>query len=109
MSPRPTSAAGRRLLARIHAIGPFTEGSLTVTVRRCGRPPCRCASDGPVHPTALLTWKEDQTTHSLYVPVALRAEVATWVAEGQRLKQLMHEMSAAQREFLRERRRPRPR
>jgi hypothetical protein len=47
-----------------------------------------------------LTWKEEGTTRTLHVPIALREEVATWVAEGKRLKELSHEMAAAQRAFL---------
>lgn len=97
---RATSAAGRRLLARLRTIGPFLEGSLTVTTKRCGRATCRCAVEGPIHETALLTWKESGTTQTLYVPVALRPEVAGWVDEAKRLKALVHEMSAAQRAFL---------
>jgi hypothetical protein len=47
-----------------------------------------------------LTWKEQQKTCTLYIPIALREEVAAWVAESQRLKALIHAMSAAQRAFL---------
>jgi hypothetical protein len=98
--PRDTSPAGQRILARLRTLGPFLEGSLTVSTKRCGRPTCRCATEGPRHETALLTWKEDGTTRTLHIPIALRAEVATWVAEAQRLKQLRHAMSVAQRAFL---------
>jgi hypothetical protein len=48
----------------------------------------------------LLTWKEEGTTRTLHVPIALRQEVATWVDEAKRLKQLSREMSVAQRAFL---------
>lgn len=96
----PTSPAGRRLLGRLRTIGPFLEGSLTLTTKRCGRPTCRCVAEGPIHETALLTWKEEGTTRTLHVPRALRAEVAAWVEEAKRLKALIHEMSAAQRAFL---------
>jgi hypothetical protein len=95
-----TSAAGHRLLAHLRTIGPFLEGSLTISTKRCGRPTCRCANEGPIHETALLTWKEQQKTCTLHIPIALREEVAAWVAECQRLKALIHAMSAAQRAFL---------
>ena len=95
-----TSSAGQRLLARLRTIGPFLEGSLTISTKRCGRPTCRCATEGPLHETALLTWKEQQKTCTLHIPIALREEVAAWVAECQRLKALIHTMSAAQRAFL---------
>ncbi len=95
-----TNAAGERILARIRAIGPFLEGSLTITTKRCGNPTCRCAEAGPIHEAALLTWKEAGRTRTLHVPIALRETVAAWVAEGKRLKALSHEMTAAQRAFL---------
>ncbi len=95
-----TSPAGRRILARLRTLGPFLEGSLTVSTKRCGRPTCRCATAGPLHETALLTWKEAQKTHTLYIPIAWRETVAAWVEEGKRLKALSHAMSVAQRQFL---------
>jgi hypothetical protein len=104
-----TSPVGRRILARLRTLKPFVEGSLTVTTKRCGRPTCRCATTGPLHPTALLTWKEEQTTRTLYIPVAWRDTVAAWVEEGKRLKDLSHAMSVAQRQFLLAQRRRRPR
>jgi len=104
-----TNAAGRRILARLRAIGPFLEGSLTITTKRCGKPTCRCADAGPIHEAAVLTWKEAGTTRTLHVPIALRDEVAAWVAEGKRLKQLSHEMTVAQRAFLVAQRRQRGR
>ena len=100
----PTTPAGRRVLARIRGIRPFLEGSLTITAKRCGRATCRCATAGPLHEVALLTWKEGTRTRTLHVPRALRQEVAAWVAEAKRLKQLIHAMSAAQRTCLRARR-----
>ncbi|MGH7751208.1 MAG: DUF6788 family protein [Gemmatimonadales bacterium] len=98
--PLPTTPAGRRVLARIRAIRPFLEGSLTITTKRCGNPRCRCAEAGPIHETALLTWKERTKTCTLHVPLTLRAEVTAWVDEAKRLKQLIHAMSEAQRTYL---------
>lgn len=95
-----TNSAGQRILTRLRTIGPFLEGSLTITTKRCGRPTCRCAEAGPLHEAAVLTWKEAGTTRTLHVPRALRDEVAAWVAEGKRLKALSHAMTRAQRAFL---------
>ena len=106
-APSRTSAAGQRVLARLRAIGPFLEGSLTIATKRCGKPTCRCLEAGPIHEAAVLTWKEAGTTRTLHVPIALRAEVAAWVDEGKRLKQLCHAMAVAQRAFLIAQRRPR--
>ena len=98
--PLRTSPAGQRVLARLRAIRPFLEGSMTLTTKRCGRPTCRCAGEGPLHETALLTWKDEGTTRTLHVPVRLREEVTAWVEEAKRLKQLMHAMSEVQLAFL---------
>jgi hypothetical protein len=95
-----TSAAGQRVLARLRTVGPFLEGSLTITTKRCGKPACRCLEAGPLHEAAVLTWKEEGTTRTLHVPIALRETVAAWVEESKRLKQLSREMSVAQRAFL---------
>jgi hypothetical protein len=56
--------------------------------------------EGPLHEVALLTWKEEKRTRTLYVPIELRQEVAKWVQEGKLLKRLVAEVSEAQREFL---------
>jgi hypothetical protein len=104
-----TNSAGQRILTRLRTIGPFLEGSLTITTKRCGKPTCRCVEAGPIHEAAVLTWKEEGTTHTLHVPRPLRDEVAAWVAEGRRLKELSHEMTLAQRAFLIAQRRQRDR
>jgi hypothetical protein len=95
-----TNAQGRQVLERIARIGPFLPASLTITRTRCGNSRCRCAKEGPLHETALLTWKEGRTTHTLYVPRNLRREVAQWISEWKKLKRLIERMGAAQRQFL---------
>ncbi len=102
--PKETNKTGKTVLEHIRKIKPFLQGSLTETVKRCGNPQCRCATEGPIHPVLLLTWKEGKKTKSLYVPPRLKNEVIAWIDEGKKLRQLMTEMSAAQREFLTEKR-----
>ena len=104
-----TNAAGQRVLARLRAIEPFLEGSLTITTKRCGKPTCRCVAAGPIHDAAVLTWKEAGTTRTLHVPIALREVVGAWVTEGKRLRKLSHAMAVAQRAFLIAQRRERAR
>jgi hypothetical protein len=99
MKPQ-TSPAGKDILSQIRRIGPFVEASLTVTRKRCGRPQCRCRQEGPIHETALLTWKEKKVTHTLYVPVELREEVQKWVDNWKQLRRLIGQMSQVQRAFL---------
>jgi hypothetical protein len=99
-----TTARGREILALLRKAGPLMDGSFTLTRKKCGNPNCRCQTEGPIHPTALLTWKEGRTTHTLYVPVEDREEVARWVEEGKRIKGLIREISEEQRRLLRQRR-----
>ena len=98
--PLMTNERGKMALERLRKIKPFVQASLTITRKRCGNPRCRCAQEGPLHEVALLTWKEEKRTHTLYVPMSLRQEVETWVQEGKLLKRLVAEVSQAQREFL---------
>ena len=102
--PIETNIAGRTILEQIWKIKPFLQGSLTETVKCCGNPKCRCAKEGPIHPVLLLTWKEGKKTKSLYIPPRLKQEVITWLNEGKKLRQLIGEMSQAQRTFLTEKR-----
>jgi len=95
-----TNERGKIALESLRKIKPFIQASLTVTKKRCGNPKCRCAEEGPLHEVALLTWKEENRTRTLYVPVELRQEVEKWVQEGKLLKRLVAEVSQAQREFL---------
>jgi len=95
-----TNERGRRALGRLRKIRPFVQASLSITKKRCGNPRCRCAQEGPLHEVALLTWKEEKRTHTLYVPRRLRKEVRAWVQEGKLVKRLIAEVSLAQREFL---------
>ena len=102
-----TTKKGERILARTRKIGPLVEGSFTITGKRCGNPRCRCAREGPIHETALLTWKEGGRTRTLYVPREARKEVAQWVKESKKLKGLLKELSEEQRKLLGKRRRKR--
>ena len=95
-NPTHTSPQGLRILKQIRALGPFVQASFTITKKRCGNPRCRCASEGPIHQSALLTWKEKQKTVSVSVPIELRDEVKAWADEGKRLKRLITAMSKQQ-------------
>lgn len=95
-----TSPQSLRILKQIRALGPFIQASFTITKKRCGRPTCRCASEGPIHESALLTWKEKGTTKTVSIPKELRAEVKAWADEGKRLKRLITDMSRAQLSYL---------
>lgn len=80
-------------LKQLVPAGPLLAASLSLVQKRCGQPSCRCHHDGPLHTAHHLTLKEDGTTRTVYVPQDLLQEVQAWVAEYQRLKGLMAEIS----------------
>lgn len=83
----------RGLVRAISELGDFRPGSITGTVRRCGKPTCHCARpDDPGHgPNLRLTYKVHgkTITEALPTPVAVRkAELE--VAEFRKFQQLSH-------------------
>ncbi len=95
-----TSKHGKQLLKRLSTMGPFLQASLVVRNKRCGRQDCRCAKEGPIHPTANVTWKEHGKTRTLHVPQELIEEVAQWVETWKNLRELIDKMSQEQRNHL---------
>ena len=102
-----TNERGMNALERLRKIKPFVQGSFSFTKKRCGNPRCRCAQEGPIHEVCLLTWKEQNRTRTVYIPIELRQEVDRWAQEGKLLKRLVAEMSQAQRELLTEKKKSR--
>jgi hypothetical protein len=73
------------LLEQVATIGHFRSGSVTVLVRPCGKPGCRCSEPGdPGHgPNLRLTYKANGKTHSESLPTAasirrVRREIAAF-------------------------------
>src|SRR5437762_8135514 len=82
-----------RRLRQLTPAGPLLAASLALVHKRCGQPSCRCHHGGPRHPAHHLTLKAQGKTRTVYVPQDLLQEVQAWVAEYQRLKALMAEIS----------------
>jgi hypothetical protein len=72
---------------------PVLAASLALVNKRCGQPSCSCHHGGPLHQAHHLSFKEGGKTRTVYVPKDLVAEVQSWVAEYQRLKRLLGEVS----------------
>jgi hypothetical protein len=72
---------------------PVLAASLALVNKRCGQPSCACHHGGPLHQAHHLSFKEAGKTRTVYVPKDLVAEVQTWVAEYQRLKRVLAEIS----------------
>lgn len=92
-----TSLQLRQLLL---TLGPWLEGTLVATTRRCGKRTCRCHR-GAGHPVLYVTWKENGQTVSLYVPRAREDEVRAWVDNYRKLKALIRQVSVVQRQLVR--------
>src|SRR6266849_7818122 len=79
-------------LKKLATSSPVLAASFGTYSHRCGRPSCRCHHGGPLPTGQHLTFKENGTTRSVYVPKELLAEVRTGLAEPKRLKTLLHEI-----------------
>jgi hypothetical protein len=94
--PEHPTQIRRRLdhrLKQLTPAGPLLAASLALVQKRCGQPSCRCHRGGPLHTAHHLTLKAQGKTRTVYVPQDLLGEVQAWVAEYQRLKRLMREVS----------------
>jgi hypothetical protein len=80
-------------LKQLAAGKPVLAASLALVNKRCGQPSCRCHHGGPLHQAHHLSFKTRGKTRTVYVPKDLVREVQSWVAEYQRLKRLMNEVS----------------
>jgi hypothetical protein len=80
-------------LKQLTPTGPVLAASLAAVNKRCGQPSCACHHGGPLHQAHHLTLKERGKTRTVYVPQDLLDEVRQWVAEHQRLKTLLKEVS----------------
>ena len=91
------------LLRQIQNLGPWIEGTLVATTRKCGKDNCACHRQGPKHPVLFVTWKEAGKTVSLYIPRHLEAEVKQWTENYKRLKVLIRQISEVQKQMVRRR------
>ncbi len=99
---RPHLQAKRlSLLRQIQNLGPWIEGTLVITARKCGKDNCACHHQGPKHPVLFVTWKEAGKTRSLYIPRQLEAEVKQWTENYRRLKELIRQISGVQKQMVR--------
>jgi hypothetical protein len=79
-------------LKKLATSSPILAASFGTYTHRCGRLSCRCHRGGPLHTGQHLTFKEGGKTRSVYVPKDLLPEVRAWLAEHQRLKNLLREI-----------------
>jgi len=89
------------LLRQLQNLGPWIEGTLVATTRKCGKEGCACHHNGPKHPVLFLTWKEAGKTISLYIPRQLESAVKEWAQNYKKLKALIRQVSEVQKQIVR--------
>jgi hypothetical protein len=96
-----------KLLGKIRKIGPLMDGSVVTIAKRCGNPNCKCAR-GEKHAGLFVTYKPPRMkpgipskTKTIYVPIALHKDVKQWTDECAKLRFLIREISAVQKEIIR--------
>ncbi|MEK7415677.1 MAG: DUF6788 family protein [Planctomycetota bacterium] len=82
----------------------LVRGSLIERYKRCGNPNCKCA-DGKGHgPKYYLSVSQPGSRPEMdYVPQDLQADVATYLANFQALRQILEELCEINRGLLRQR------
>jgi hypothetical protein len=97
----PLQAKRLSLHRQIQNLGPWIEGTLVSTSRKCGKENCACHHQGPKHSVLFVTWKESGKTVSLYIPRQLEAEVKQWTENYKKLKALLRQISEVQKQIVR--------
>ncbi|MBI4869202.1 MAG: hypothetical protein HY816_19855 [Candidatus Wallbacteria bacterium] len=75
-----------RLLALFLVADPVLRGTVYELRRRCGKPRCACASDGPPHSSWVLSWSERGRTRLRVVPAGSLVEWRLWTSRYQKLR-----------------------
>lgn len=83
-----------RLRHQLAEIGDLRPGSLVPNYRRCGKPTCRCSTEGhPGHgPHWILTHKVKGKTRTRVIPLSEVEKTRAHIAECQRLRRLVGEL-----------------
>jgi len=88
------------LIKKLADIGPFVDGSFVKIKRRCGNRNCKCYLKGEKHESYCLMYKAAGVTKAIYVPVDLEDEVKKWNRQHKKLKRIIAEVSATNKEII---------
>ena len=107
MQNAPTATLRKRrrtLLRKLPPLKAILRGSLIERYKRCGKPGCKCA-DGPGHgPKYYLSVSYPGLRPQMdYVPQESHDQVAEFVANYQRAREILEEVSEINHELLRRR------
>lgn len=91
----------KKLIKSLGTINPFIIGSITIVKRICGNKQCQCRKNSEKkHPAMFLTWKENNKTKTLYIPVIMEQEVKSWSENYKVVKKIIQEISDVQKDLL---------
>ncbi|MFH1740139.1 MAG: DUF6788 family protein [bacterium] len=82
----------RSRLGRLLATRGLVRGTLTVRHRVCGRPNCRCAL-GEKHASLYLVSSQKGQSRQIYIPREKEAQAREWVANYQRIREFLEQIS----------------
>ena len=107
MENEPTATLRRRrqaLLRQLPSLKAILRGSLIERYKRCGKPGCKCAN-GPGHgPKYYLSVSHPGMRPQMdYVPQESHAQIAEFVANYHRAREILEAISEINRELLRRR------
>lgn len=91
-----------RLTRLLHSEG-VIRGSLAVRERTCGKPGCRCATEGKKHTALYLVVSEGGKYRQIFIPKAFEDRVRQWVESYADARALLEEISKLHHERLRKR------
>ena len=89
----------KKLLTKLGTDLPFIEGSLSISQRECATEGCVCHR-GKKHQSMALTWKENQKTKSMYVPMEKQKQALAWSKNYKKIKSLIKELSEVNKRLL---------
>lgn len=80
------------LRSAVSECAPFIKGSLVVNRRRCGNPKCKC-TQGHLHESLAITYKQKGRSVLLHVPTELEQEATRMIHNYQHMKDLLGQLS----------------
>ncbi len=96
----------RTLLRRLPPLEAVLRGSLIERYKRCGKPGCKCAQGRGHGPKYYLSVSRTGARPEMdYVPQAHQEQVAQYLANYRRIREILEELCAINRELLRRRER----
>jgi hypothetical protein len=72
----------------------FLTGALSERMRVCGRPTCKCVTQGIRHEGLYLVQRREGKLRQLFIPESWSNDVRQWVVNRQVLEALLEELSA---------------